>query len=81
MAYFLFSSVHSTLGMGILEYMEKAMTKVSSSRGNDENDGLSEDTPFKTLTKVSQLELKPGSKLLLRASDVWQRQMLMQMMG
>ena len=27
MAYFLFSSVHSTLGMGILEYMEKAMTK------------------------------------------------------
>lgn len=50
---------------------------ISSSRGNDENDGLSEDTPFKTLTKVSQLELKPGSKLLLRASDVWQRQMLM----
>ena len=50
---------------------------ISSSRGNDENDGLSEDTPFKTLTKVSQLELKPGSKLLLHASDVWQRQMLM----
>lgn len=50
---------------------------ISSSRGNDENDGLSEDTPFKTLTKASQLELKPGSKLLLRASDVWQRQMLM----
>ena len=50
---------------------------ISSSRGNDENDGLSEDTPFKTLTKVYQLELKPGSKLLLRASDVWQRQMLM----
>lgn len=50
---------------------------ISSNRGNDENDGLSEDTPFKTLTKVSQLELKPGSKLLLRASDVWQRQMLM----
>ncbi len=50
---------------------------ISSSRGNDENDGLSEDTPFKTLTKASQLELKPGSRLLLRASDVWQRQMLM----
>ncbi len=49
---------------------------VSSSRGNDENDGLSEDTPFKTLTRASQLELKPGSKLLLRASDVWQRQTL-----
>ena len=50
---------------------------ISSNRGNDENDGLSEDTPFKTLTKVSQLEGKPGSKLLLRAIDVWQRQMLM----
>lgn len=50
---------------------------ISSSRGNDANDGLSEDTPFKTLTKASQLDLKPGSKLLLRASDVWQRQMLM----
>lgn len=50
---------------------------ISSSRGNDANDGLSENTPFKTLTRASQLDLKPGSQLLLRASDVWQRQTLM----
>ncbi|WP_080904739.1 discoidin domain-containing protein [Parabacteroides sp. Marseille-P3160] len=44
---------------------------VSSSKGNDQNDGLSEEKPFKTLSKASQTALKPGTKILLKAGDAW----------
>ena len=44
---------------------------VSSSMGNDENDGLSEDTPWKSLSHFDQMDLKPGDRVLLRRGDVW----------
>ena len=33
---------------------------VSSSKGDDSNDGTSESKPFKTLEKINKLTLKPG---------------------
>lgn len=44
---------------------------ISSSEGNDENDGLSEKTPWKSFDKLSDLELKAGDKILLKKGDSW----------
>jgi len=44
---------------------------VSSSEGNDNNSGKSENSPIKTIEKVNSLELKPGDKVLFKRGDVW----------
>ena len=42
-----------------------------SENGNDENDGLSEETPIKTLAKASVLELHPGDAVLFKRGDTF----------
>lgn len=49
----------------------KRIFYVSSTDGNDANDGLSPQKPIKTLRKASEIELKPGESLLLKAGDSW----------
>lgn len=44
---------------------------ISSSTGSDENDGLTEDTAWKTFAKLPSLELKAGDKILLKKGDTW----------
>lgn len=44
---------------------------VSSSAGNDSSDGLSENKPFATISKVNNLALQPGDRVSLRCGDVW----------
>lgn len=39
--------------------------------GNNSNDGISEDTAFKSLTKVAVLNLQPGDAVLLKRGDVF----------
>jgi hypothetical protein len=43
-----------------------------SALGNDANDGRTPETPWKTLNRVNQVNLKPGESLLLRSGDVFQ---------
>ncbi|MBP7230652.1 MAG: right-handed parallel beta-helix repeat-containing protein [Syntrophaceae bacterium] len=45
---------------------------VSSSSGKDSNSGISLQAPFKTLNRISALDLKPGDKVLLKKGDTWQ---------
>ena len=40
---------------------------VSSSSGNDTNDGLTPERAFKTLKRVSEEKLSPGDSLLLKS--------------
>ncbi|NJP04259.1 MAG: hypothetical protein HC837_00825 [Chloroflexaceae bacterium] len=49
---------------------------VSSSTGNDANDGLSEDTPFQTIEQVNQLTLGPGDQVRFACGDTWRAEML-----
>jgi hypothetical protein len=49
----------------------KRIFYVSSTDGNDTNDGLSPQKPIKTLQKASEIELKPGESLLFKAGDIW----------
>ncbi len=44
---------------------------ISSSLGSDQNDGKSEDTPWKSFTHIKSMNLKPGDRVLLRRGDVW----------
>lgn len=42
-----------------------------SVEGDDANDGLSPQTPLRTLAKVNELELKPSDGVMFRRGDVW----------
>lgn len=44
---------------------------ISSSIGNDNNDGLSESTPWRTISKLNNQPLIPGDKILFKSSDSW----------
>ncbi len=49
---------------------------VSSSTGDDDNNGLSEGAPFATIGKVNSLTLQPGDRVLFKCGDTWQAQQL-----
>ncbi|MBR5308168.1 MAG: hypothetical protein IKU43_05305 [Clostridia bacterium] len=42
-----------------------------SENGNDENDGLSENSPIKSLAKASELDLFPGDAVLFKRGDTF----------
>lgn len=57
--------------------MKKSTTYfVSSLNGNDENDGLSESTAFKSLNKINEIELTPGDKVFLLKGSVFENEFL-----
>jgi len=47
-----------------------------STSGNDDADGLSVTTPFKTVAKVNALDLQPGDKVLFKCGDTWRAEQL-----
>jgi hypothetical protein len=49
---------------------------VSSSGGNDDNDGLSEGAAFRTIAKVDSLDLQPGGSVLFKCGDAWRAEQL-----
>ncbi len=49
---------------------------VSSSAGDDANDGLSEAAPLASLDAVNQLAVGPGDTVALRCGDVWRAEIL-----
>lgn len=57
-------SEYSTAGDGRIYY-------VSSSEGNDSNDGLSAAKPWKTLARVNNTSVPAGSVILFRRGDIW----------
>ena len=44
---------------------------ISDSLGNDENNGTSEATPWKTIERLSQVSLTAGDTVLFKSGDVW----------
>ncbi len=57
-------SAYSVTGSGKIYY-------VSSSSGDDANDGLSEAKPWKTLTRVNNTTVPAGSVILFKRGDIW----------
>lgn len=63
--------------IGINEPTGDQVYYVDSVNGDDSNDGLSEDTAWKTLTKASSIrELKEGGSILLKRGCVWNGEQL-----
>lgn len=50
---------------------------ISSSEGSDENDGMTPTTPWKSFSKVKDLELLEGVSVLLKAGDTWNEQLIL----
>lgn len=61
------------VGPGVVRAAPRAgqIYYVSSSTGEDENNGLSEGAPFATVSKVNGLNLQPGDSVLFKCGDVW----------
>ena len=72
----------STVGAGIHVKAETASDNsgttyyVSTLHGKDSNNGTSEDTPFYSLHKMNDIELKPGDKILLESGSVFKNDYL-----
>jgi len=49
---------------------------ISSSTGDDSNDGKSPESPWKTIGRVNTAQLKPGDCVLFRRGDVWRGQLI-----
>ena len=45
---------------------------VSSSQGNDLNDGLSIQFPFKSIEKLNSLQFNPGDSIYFKSGDYWE---------
>ncbi|BBH22406.1 hypothetical protein Back11_37510 [Paenibacillus baekrokdamisoli] len=54
---------------------------VSSSMGDDANDGLSEAAPWKTLNKVNEASFQAGDNILLRSGDIWNEPLILKGSG
>ena len=61
-----------TILLIIITYFSYATTYyVSSSTGNDGNNGTSISSPWQTLEKVKLFNFSPGDQILLKKGDVW----------
>ncbi|MDD6483412.1 MAG: hypothetical protein PUF72_02400, partial [Clostridiales bacterium] len=58
-----------------------AATYYISNEGNDTNDGLTEDTPWRTIEKVNQSSFAPGDKILFKTGGVWSGSLWMKNSG
>lgn len=54
---------------------------VSSSTGDDANDGLTEAKAWKTMGKISAMTFQPGDRILLKSGDVWNEKLTLKGMG
>ena len=50
---------------------------VDSAAGNDDSNGKSTNTPWKTLTKVNSVTFAAGDQILLKADCLWSRQLVL----
>jgi hypothetical protein len=48
---------------------------ISSSGGNDDNDGLSQDQAWKTIDRINDSSLLPGDSVLFKRGDIWREQL------
>ncbi|HEY5585244.1 MAG TPA: RICIN domain-containing protein [Ruminiclostridium sp.] len=56
-------------------YAANTVYYISQSAGNDNNNGTSMSTPWKTLAKVGSMSYGPGDQILLKCGDTWNEQL------
>jgi len=48
---------------------------IDATKGNDNNSGLSQSTPWQTIYKVNNSKFLPGDNILFKRGDVWRKQL------
>ena len=61
-----------TLSIFILVNTEAQVYYVSSSQGNDLNDGLSIQSPFQSIAKLNSMQFNPGDSIYFKSGDYWE---------
>src|SRR5258708_20450857 len=65
----------SMLFLGSSGLVQGATYYVDPSKGSDNNNGLSETSPWKTLAKINSSQFAPGDVILLRRGAIWREQL------
>ena len=65
----------------LFTYWGNATTYYVSNSGNDANNGKSEDSPWRTLSKVNLSTFKAGDKILFRSNGMWREQLIVSTSG
>ena len=61
-----------TLSIFLLGYAKAQVYYVSSSQGNDQNDGLSIQSPFQSIEKLNSMVFSPGDSIYFKSGDYWE---------
>ena len=61
-----------TLSIFLLGYAKAQVYYMSSSQGNDQNDGLSIQSPFQSIEKLNSMEFSPGDSIYFKSGDYWE---------
>ena len=61
-----------TLSIFLLGYVKAQSYYVSSSEGNDQNDGLSVQSPFQTIEKLNSMLFNMGDSIFFKSGDYWE---------
>jgi hypothetical protein len=48
---------------------------ISSSEGNDSNNGTSESSPIQSINKLNTIKLQPGDQIFFKRGDIWREQL------
>ena len=60
------------LSLFLIYSVEAQVYYVSSSQGNDLNNGLSIQTPFKSIEKLNSINFNPGDSIFFKSGDYWE---------
>ena len=61
-----------TLSIFILVNTEAQVYYISSSQGNDLNNGLSVQSPFQSIEKLNSMQFNPGDSIYFKSGDYWE---------
>jgi hypothetical protein len=61
-----------TLSFFLIGYAKAQVYYVSSSQGNDQNDGLSIKSPFQSIEMLNSMVFDPGDSIYFKSGDYWE---------
>lgn len=69
------------ISLFLLTYSLSATNYYISNNGNDNNNGLSEETPWQTINKVNATTFNAGDNILFERGGVWREELIIQQSG
>ena len=69
------------LFLGLLKVAFATTYYIDATTGNDSNDGISQSTTWKTISKVNNSTFQPGDSILFKRGEIWRGQLLVPSSG